>query len=176
MIRLQGENIRLRALEPEDIELLMLWENDPELWHLSGTMTPYSRYQLKQYIAAGQEDIYQAGQLRLMLESVSQKEAIGTIDLFDFDAQHQRAGVGILIAKAENRQKGLGKEALQLLLPYAFETFNLHQVYCNILSENEASIQLFQQAGFREVGCKKDWIRRGNQYQDEILFQRLRES
>lgn len=176
MIRLQAKSIVLRALEPEDLDLLMQWENDPSLWHLSGTIAPYSRYQLKQYVAEGQANIYQAGQLRLMVENRADQQAVGTIDLFDFDAHNRRAGVGILIAKAENRQKGYAKAALDLLIPYAFETLDLHQLYCNILVDNQASIQLFEQAGFVQCGLKKDWIRRYGTYQDELLFQRLRRS
>lgn len=48
---LSNDRVRLRALEPEDLELLYRWENDPELWEVGNTLAPYSRYILKEYIA-----------------------------------------------------------------------------------------------------------------------------
>ena len=42
--------IRLRALEPEDLECLYQWENDMDLWEVSDTLTPFSLFTLKKYI------------------------------------------------------------------------------------------------------------------------------
>ena len=42
--------IRLRALEPEDLECLYKWENDMDLWEVSDTLTPFSLFTLKKYI------------------------------------------------------------------------------------------------------------------------------
>ena len=47
---LENRSISLRAPEPEDLDLLYLWENEPSIWHVSGTLTPFSRYILKQYL------------------------------------------------------------------------------------------------------------------------------
>ena len=60
--------IILRALEPTDIDALYKWENDPEIWHVSNTCTPYSKYILEKYIENSHLDIYQVKQLRLMID------------------------------------------------------------------------------------------------------------
>ena len=99
---------------------------------------------------------------------------IGTIDLFDFDPLHQRAGIGILVAASQNRRKGYASEALSALIRYAFETLQLKQLYCNILENNPASIELFQKAGFEITGIKKNWIRSDSDWLDEYLLQLLR--
>ena len=66
------------------------------------------------------------------------------IDLFDFDFKNSRAGVGILVKEPTDRLKGYGREALKLLVDYSFGHLNLHQLYCHISEENEASIKLFE--------------------------------
>ena len=38
MALLENERVCLRALEPEDLELLYRWENDSELWEVGNTL------------------------------------------------------------------------------------------------------------------------------------------
>ena len=165
------KEIRLRAVEPEDLELLYSWENDSKYWILSNTVTPFSKYTLKRYIENSHKNIYMTGQLRLMIDHIKSKKTIGTIDLFDFDPFHRRAGIGVLIAEEENRRKGYASMALTCLVNYSFTTLQLHQLYCNILSTNEVSIKLFTTQGFEKIGLKKDWIKTSDGYADECLFQ-----
>lgn len=171
-----SSTIKLRALEPEDLELMYTWENNPDVWMVSNTLSPFSRFILKQYLENAQQDIYEAKQLRLMIDLRGDTnglilETVGTIDLFDFDPFHMRAGVGILINKLKYRKKGYAKEALRLMIEYCFEHLHLHQLYCNILSDNDASISLFEQAGFKQCGIKKEWVKKRNGWADEIMFQ-----
>ncbi len=168
---LSNANILLRALEPSDIDYLYNWENDPAIWKVSNTLTPYSRHVLEQYILNAQADIYAAKQLRLVICKKDSNEPIGCIDLFDFDAQHQRAGIGILIAEAKNRSNGYASMALTLLINYAFKTLHLQQLYCNITVDNTASLHLFSKHKFESVGIKKNWIKNGNEWKDECLMQ-----
>jgi len=165
------KEVNLRAVEPEDLELLYFWENDSKYWVLSNTVAPFSKYTLKRYIENSHKNIYTTGQLRLMIDHVKSRKTIGTIDLFDFDPFHKRAGIGILVADEEYRRKGLATMALKCLIDYSFGTLQLHQLYCNILSSNKISIKLFATNGFREIGIKKDWIKTADGFADEILFQ-----
>ena len=66
---LENGNIRLRAVEPEDLDRLYSWENNTRLWDVGNTRNPYSRYILKQYIINSDKDIYENKQLRLMIVS-----------------------------------------------------------------------------------------------------------
>lgn len=178
---LKGNHIQLRALEPTDIDLLYSWENNTEVWNVSNTQTPYSRYILEQYIQSSHQDIYTSKQLRLVIDLSShligdmhQTKAIGCIDLFDYEPNHQRAGIGILIADKTEQGKGYASEALQLLIDYCFYSLNLIQVYCNITVDNEKSVTLFKRQGFEITGIKKQWIRNGEKFKDELLLQKIR--
>lgn len=172
---LKGENIELRALEPGDVDLLYEWENDGELWHLSNTVAPFSKFTLEQYVLSAGQDIYSSRQLRLMIDRLSGKErkTVGSIDLFDFDPSNRRAGLGIMIVK-EERKQGFASEALEILMEYCFEVLHLHQLYCNISEGNDASMALFKKAGFAVVGVKKDWLHIRDSWIDEILLQKVK--
>ncbi|WP_223551782.1 GNAT family N-acetyltransferase [Aestuariivivens sp. NBU2969] len=170
MTTLKGENIYLRALEPEDLVFLYDIENDEAIWEVSNTQTPYSKHILRQYLQNAHQDIFEAKQLRLVISNFKH-EALGLIDVFDFDFKHARAGVGILIKDQENRGKGYSKEALKLLMNYTFSHLQLHQLYCNVSEDNEASIKLFSGLGFKKIGLKKDWNLINGSYKGEYLFQ-----
>jgi diamine N-acetyltransferase len=165
------KDIRLRAIEPEDLELLYNWENNNSYWIISNTVAPFSKYTLKRYIRNSHKSIYETGQLRLMIDLISGNQTIGTIDIFDFDPFHNRAGIGILIAEEEQRRKGYGSMALKCLTDYCFRTLQLHQLWCNILATNNESIELFQKLGFVQIGIKKDWVKTADAYLDEYMFQ-----
>jgi diamine N-acetyltransferase len=172
-MKLKGQHISLRALEPADIDALYAWENDSENWKVSNIQTPFSRFVLEQYIASAHQDIYSVKQLRLIICN-NENKPVGCIDLFDFEPNHLRAGIGVLIADKTDRKKGYASEALELLTDYCFSTLNLHQLYCNITTDNEASVLLFQKHGFQITGIKKQWIRGGDAFKDELLLQRIR--
>ena len=165
------EKIRLRALEPEDLELLYEWENNDSYWVISNTVAPFSKYTLKRYMENSHKSIYETGQLRLMIDIFDEKKTIGTIDIFDFDPFHKRAGIGILIADEAHRRKGYASMALRCLIDYCFKTLQLHQLYCSILDNNCESIDLFKKLGFTQAGIKKEWIKVTEGYLDESMFQ-----
>lgn len=166
--------IILRAPEPGDLDVLYLWENDPEIWQVSNTITPFSKYILEKYIENAHLDIFQVKQLRLMID-VSEKNlpvrTIGTIDLFEFDPYHLRAGVGILIGNKSDRSKGYASMALKKFIAYCFDTLQLHQLFCNITVENSDSLRLFKKSGFKISGRKADWIKTPGGYCEELILQ-----
>lgn len=165
-----GKNLSFRALEPGDIEKLYKWENDTSIWHISNTVTPYSKHVLEEYILSSHQDIYTVKQLRFMIVISKTGEAVGCIDLFDFDPANLRAGVGILISD-EYRNKGFASEALEMLIDYSFNTLHLHQLYASITYDNKASLKLFEKYNFALIGRKKEWVRHKDKWIDEYLLQ-----
>ncbi|MCU0410280.1 MAG: GNAT family N-acetyltransferase [Bacteroidales bacterium] len=171
---LEGDGIRLRAVEPEDLELLYRWENEEDNWKQSNTLVPYSKYILKRYIANSHKSLFETSQLRLMIDVKGERRTIGTIDLFDFDHYHLRAGVGILIADPHDRKKGHGSAALECLIRYSFGTLGLHQLWCNILEGNEESMKLFLSHGFKLCATRSEWVRLNDGFVTEYMLQLLR--
>lgn len=90
--------VRLRALEPEDLDILYRYENDSSLWEVGTTIAPFSRKQLYDYIAGYSNDIYAERQLRLMVDDAATGETVGTVDITDFSPADMRAQAGIVPA------------------------------------------------------------------------------
>jgi diamine N-acetyltransferase len=170
---LEGPNIWLRALEPEDLDYLYSIENDPDIWEVSGTLAPYSKKVLRDYLGRAHLDIYTAKQLRLVICSAG-TSPLGLIDLYDFDPRHLRAGLGVLISQPGDRNRGFGAEALLLLCDYAFGVLGLHQLYAGVAAGNAPSIRLFEKLGFRQTGVRRDWLRTASGFRDELFFQKIR--
>lgn len=176
MVTLRGNTVYLRSLEPEDLAFVYAIENNEDIWEVSNTQTPYSKFLIRQYLENAHQDIYEAKQLRLVICKTSSSETVGLIDLFDFDPKNRRAGLGIIIQHETDRRNGFGKEALALLIDYAFRQLQLHQLFANIGTENEASLRLFTTFGFVKVGVKKQWNLIQNTFHDEALFQLINKS
>lgn len=170
---LKGKQIILRALEPEDLEFLYQIENNESFWEVSHTQKPFSKYILKQYLESAHLDIYETKQLRFLIEEVSTKKQLGMIDIFDFNPQHKRAGIGILI-HPDFQKKGFASEALSLLITYSFSHLQLHQLYADITADNIKSMVLFKKYNFSKMGVKKDWIISQGKFKDEISFQLIK--
>ncbi|MBR1940333.1 MAG: GNAT family N-acetyltransferase [Bacteroidaceae bacterium] len=168
-----GEQVRLRAMEPQDVEVLYEMENDPASWDVSNFSVPYSRHVLSEYIAQSQSDLFADRQLRLMIVRGGDGEVVGTIDLTDFSAFHRRGEVGIAIREA-HQGHGYAKEALQLFADYAFRFLRLKQLNAHVAADNAHSLSLFQSCGFEQCGILKAWWRVEGEYKDVVMLQRLR--
>jgi len=168
---LTGENILLRALEPKDLPDLVAWENNTENWKVSERLQPYSTQILQAYLNNAQTHILSSGQFRYVIEEVETGNAIGCIDLFDYNALHGRVGVGILIESHSKRRKGYATQALSILLAYCTQHLMVHQVYCSISESNSESISLFTKLGFEKTGTRKNWNRTPNGFEDIGFYQ-----
>lgn len=163
--------VKLRAIEPEDLDMLYRIENDTQLWNVGATNVPYSRYTLHDYIATSSDDIYADRQVRLMVEN-AEGQAIGMADLINFAPQHLRAETGIVIVDGE-RRKGYGRAALDALCDYARRVLHLHQLYGVVAIDNEAALMLYQKAGFSRQSVLKEWLCGGERYTDAVVMQRF---
>lgn len=167
---LYNDRLRLRALEPEDINVLYSWENKSEWWKYGSTRAPYSRYLLKQYILESHKDIYETKQLRLIIELNENKERIGIVDLFDFDPYNKKAEIGILI-DPNYHKNGFGATAIELLKEYCFSFLKMHQLYTFVAADNDRSRSLFIKCGFNAAATLKDWISFEDSFSDVIVMQ-----
>lgn len=164
--------ICLRALEPNDIDTLYVWENDTRLWSVGVTIAPLSYKQLSDYVNNYDGDIFSAKQLRLMIVEIKSGQAVGTLDFFDFDAINNHCGIGIMIAE-NYRRRGYGFRALRLGEEYCCSRLSLKQLYCMVGEQNLASQMLFEKAGFQKAGRLKSWLLSGGRYDDAIFYQKI---
>ena len=163
--------VKLRAMEPEDLDLLYQIENDPSIWHVGTNNVPYSRYVLHDYIAHASGDIYTDMEVRMMIDN-EQGETVGIVDLVNFSPQHQRAEIGIVI-KDGCRNLGYANAAIRKIMSYAHDVVHLHQLYAIVEATNEISLNLFESLGFSRSICLKEWTFNGNTYVDAIVIQKF---
>lgn len=173
-VLLKSEDVRLRACEPTDLLLMYSLENDSSVWQSTAASQPISAKALRDYIFHSQSNIYHDQQLRLTIDWRHNNEwtGVGFVDLFDFNARHLRAEVGIGLKK-QFRRLGIAKQALALMEQYARDTLFLHQLYAYVLDSNIPSKQLFLSRGFVCVASLKDWVRTHNSYASTLFFQKI---
>ena len=165
-------SMKLRALEPEDLEILYTLENDPELWDTSESDAPYSKYILKQYIAEG-NTLLSSGELRLVIEiqnNESQRPiVVGFIDITNYTAQSQRAQIGIALLK-KYRNKGYGTQALNLIERLTSNKLHIHTLYAYVSIKNIASSKLFNKSGYTPIATLPEWFYYNKSYEDVYFF------
>ena len=168
---LKTEQFTLRAVEKKDLDALYVWENSVDIWEVSETIAPFSYDILRKYIENSHLDIYAARQLRLMIDiHTPTKQTIGTVDLYDFNPHHKRAGVGIFLDK-EFRGKGYALGVLDCIVSYARDILLLNQLYAEISAYNTTSIHVFTKCGFLICGTRKEWLQTKKGYVDQHILQ-----
>jgi diamine N-acetyltransferase len=171
MFKLDTPICRLRALEPQYVDLLYIWENDVEVWRVSGTIAPLSYERIARFVEEQSYDLNTTRQMRLIVEA--EGRAVGSVDIFDFEPQHQRFGLGVLIYAQDDRRCGYARAAINAVVEYARDVLGLRQVWAMIAVDNTPSIALFESLGFERCAHRREWLRRGLEFVDVYDYQLL---
>ena len=168
---MENRKLRLRALEPEDAEMMYEAESDPAAWRYSDYLAPMSREMLREYALTYDADPLRSGQLRLIIDM--EGTAAGLLDLFDISPRHMRADTGIYLLPAF-RGMGLGVKALELAKDYCRARLGLHQLTAGVAQQNTAARRCYEKAGFHTTGTRPDWLRSEIGWEDiDLLHCRL---
>ncbi len=160
--------IRLHAVEPEDLDLMYIIENDMQLWQHASTTVPFSRYTLQRYIQDSTMDLYRDQQVRFAIHDENDTTC-GFLDITNFSPIHSRAEIGIVLM-TEAQGRGLATEALGETWEYARQ-MHIRMLYSIVAEENTPARQLFLRAGYRQAAIIPSWLQFGDYTQDAILFQ-----
>ncbi len=171
--------LRLRALEPDDLEVLYAIENDTTLWRLSNTTVPYSKECLRQFILTTTADIFADKQLHLVVETApaatepaAAPAIVGIVSLVNFDPRNSRAEVAIVILE-KYRHRGYATHILSHLIDYTERFLHIHSLYAVIPADNSASRQLFHHVGFTESATLDHWLATDNGYAPAVVAQKV---
>ncbi len=169
---LEGELTRLRALEAEDVDLLYVWENDPAVWGVSGTLAPFSRHTLRRFLDEQRFDLYAARQLRLVVETLDGR-AVGLVDLFEFEPVDLRAGIGILIHGAGDRGRGFRIGCAGRTLPLCTAGARPASTVVQRGARQRRQSRPLPPCGIRRVRPQAEWRRTPDGWADELLLQKI---
>lgn len=171
---LYGKRVRLRAIEREDIPAFLRWLNDPEVRRFLVLHEPLSRTKEEQWFA---ELLSRPNELVLGIEVKTDTGwiLIGNIGLHQLDLKNRSADLGIVIGEKEFWGKGYGREAIRILLRYAFLELGLNRVELETFAFNERAIRCYAALGFKKVGVRRKAFFRDGAFHDVILMDLLAE-
>lgn len=163
--KLAGERLYLAPVEPDDVELYCTWLNDLEV---TRTLTMAS-------IAlgrTGEREFLQNASSKHIYVIVAEPDdtPIGNCGLEDIDQLNGTCEIGIVIGDKDYWGKGYGPEAMELLIGYAFDYLNMRNVMLRVYSFNQRGIAAYRKLGFREIGRRRNAIRREGEEHDIIYM------
>lgn len=162
-----ASDITLRAMEPEDLELIFRIENDPEFWRFGNSSVPYSRWALRRFIETSANDLFADQQVRLVIQG---EVSMGLADLVNFSPRHQRAEISLAILP-EFQGMHIGEQAVLKLERYA-HGLGLHQLYAIIADTNHPASHLFQRLNYNPSALLKDWLLCDEKFVDAHVWQK----
>lgn len=166
-----GKQIRLRAIEREDIPRCVRWINDPEVIKYTTTFTPFSVAMEEKWFERQLEDPLRAGQVLAIETQVGEEWIhIGNVDFHNIEAIHNSAEFGIMIGDKDFWNIGLGREATLLMLKHGFENLNLNRIYLYAVAENIRAIKAYTAAGFVKEGVLRKALYKNGKYNDVVLM------
>ena len=165
--------ITLRAMEPEDLELIFRIENDSEFWRYGTSSVPYSRWTLRRFIETSANDLFVDQQVRLVIQgkdSTGNPVSLGLADLVNFSPRHHRAEISLAILP-EFQGLHIGERVVHELENYA-HSMGLHQLYAIIAVTNLPATRLFQRMGYDSSTLLKDWLFSDDKFVDAHVWQK----
>lgn len=165
-----GERVELVALEQDDLPLVTRWINDERVNLYNGARFPVSAADQQAWLERTRGD---RTKQKLVIRS-RDDGPVGMVSLFNLDARHQNAEIGIYV-DPQYQRRGYASEALRMLVRFAFAELNLRKVYCTILAFNEASVRLFEGVGFRPDGVRREHAFAGGRFVDVLCYAVFRE-
>lgn len=163
--------MKLRALEPEDADMLYLAENDCENFARGDAASLYSRHQLLTYALCCDSDPFKTGQLRLVA-TADDDTPLGLLDFYDIKPRDRNAFVGLAVLP-HLRGMGYGSGLLLAALDYAPRILGLASLAAFVHSDNEPSLAIFRKCGFDDVGILRKWHFSDGTLKDVHVFQFL---
>jgi RimJ/RimL family protein N-acetyltransferase len=169
---LEGESVELRRHDRANYRLYAKWYGDPEIWHLtSWTPSPLSR--------SAVERLFEDRELSPTDDSFAihvrgADDPIGVISLMNISGANESAELSVIVGHPDDRHKGYGTEAIELLLAYAFGSLGLNRVGLSAFDFNGGAISAYQKLGFVVEGRFRHAIKRRSGFHDAILMSILR--
>ena len=147
----RGEAVRLRLKAPDDFPNDFSWARDPELAHLNNRAVTEESY--AQYVARLRNELaFVNPRERTFAIEDAGGQHVGNLMYYNVSAAGDQAEIGITIGSPAHRARGLGREAVVLLLRHLFETTSFRAVTLHTLASNEPALRCFRACGFEDLG------------------------
>ena len=162
-----GERIILREIEEDDLNSIVEWRNDPAILRWLFSYSPLNKTKQRKWYEKYLDDDTQQ---TFIIEVKEEKIPIGTVGLTSIDYKNQRAELGVLIGDESWQNKGIGKEALGLLIKFAFDEMNIRKIKAIVFEENIPAIRLYKSCGFVEEGVLKKEVYKNGEFKSVMVM------
>jgi RimJ/RimL family protein N-acetyltransferase len=169
-----GKRIRFRAPERADIPTFVDWLNDPDVRHGIAAFLPMSLAREERWFDEMLVRPVEAHPFAIDLRKGRSWILIGSCGLHDIDWKSRKAEIGIMIGDKRQWNKGLGTEAMELILKHGFETLNLHRLYLKVFADNLGAIRAYEKAGFIHEARLREAHFGDGAYKDDLIMSVLR--
>ena len=169
--KLEGERVYLSPMNSEDYVQYTKWMNDLRVTINLGNFA--SNFSIEKEKEAVQR--LADGEANFAMVLNEGDELIGNCSLFDIDRVHRVATLGIFIGEEENRGKGYGVEAIELILSHGFRVLGLNNIMLKVFSFNERAIKAYEKVGFKEIGRRRKSYFINNKFYDEVYMDVLQD-
>ncbi|MBL7214321.1 MAG: GNAT family N-acetyltransferase [Phycisphaerae bacterium] len=162
-------SIYLRTLEPEDVDRVYRWHNDQELYQdLIGTHHFVSRATVEKWIE--KKSAFSSTEINMAICLKNNSEHIGNTYIRDINWVNRNGVIHLFIGDKEQRGKGYGKEAIKLIIEYAFQTIGLNRLYLYVFEDNSNAINLYKKAGFVVEGKLRKHVYKNGKFKDILIM------
>ena len=162
---IDGEQTRLRAIEPDDLGRYVEWLNDPEVTRTLSQRYPIGR-EVEREILERLSRAQSFEQVAFAIEVRETGEHIGTVSLGRTYYEGRDSGLGIFIGAKQHWDRGYGTDVMRTVLRFAFWEMNLRTVRLEVLTTNERARRVYERTGFVHEGTRRGAILRGGVHQD----------
>jgi len=163
--KLTGEKCYLSPINIEDYDLYTKWINDLEIGkYLFFAGQSINKQKEKEVL----QDLAEKHNYAII--DKKNDKLIGNCGFVSIDDRHSKSEVGIFIGDKDYLSKGYGSEALSLLIQYGFDYLNLHNIFLMVYDFNKRAIKSYKKIGFKEVGIRREAMKRNGKYHDIIYM------
>ncbi|MBN2238900.1 MAG: GNAT family N-acetyltransferase [Dehalococcoidales bacterium] len=168
-----GNNVLLRPVRRNDLDLFVKWMNDPDVTRYLPVYLPVTEMAEEKWfekIALNEKQ----DTAFFMIETVGDGKTVGSMELGDINNKDRSGMFGISIGEKGCWGKGIGAEAARLIIDYGFTQLNLHRIWSIVSSSNERSLRLHRKVGFTEEGTERETGYRDGIWHGSVHFGMLR--
>jgi diamine N-acetyltransferase len=169
-----GKNIRLRAVEPEDLPKFVEWMNDPEVTSGLLMRLPLSMADEQRWFDGMAQRPPAERVLVIEIREGDSWRMIGTTGLHDINNIDRESEFGISIGDKSIWNQGYGTQATILMLKHGFETLNLNRISLRVHADNPRAIRAYEKVGFVHEGCMRQAVYKNGKYLDVHIMSVLR--
>src|SRR5262245_23781486 len=151
---LKGDKVMLRPLEREDLKRIHELRRDVELGIMAfGDWQPSPLAAFEKWYDKRLDD-----EEKTMFAIEADGKVIGDVNLHGLDRRHGAAEMGIAIYDRDYIGQGYGRDAIRLIVEWAFDVQNWRRIWLTTIAPNERAIRAYLACGFVEEGRLREQV------------------